>query len=428
MRTLLIQGGTVIDPARGIEQAADLFIRDGLISDEGFPPDQADEVIDATGCLVVPGLIDARVKLGEPGNEDDETIATGTAAALRGGFTTIAALPDTFPVVDSRAAAEFVARQAERAHNCRVVPLGAVTRQTDGKELAEIGQLVDGGAVGFSDGKKAIANSEIMRRAMQYAAMFNRAIFHHPQVPELITGGVMHDGYWSTVLGLRGIPLAAEEIMVRRDIALAEHTGGHVHLMSISTQNSVDEIRQARQRGCHVSADVTPHHLALTDEALKSYEPRYKVDPPLRPRRHISALIAGLQDGTIELISADHRPWADEKKDREIDQAPFGVVGLETLLPICIRTLIEPGHLTWSQLIEKLTIGPARLLRLPFGTLADGAVADVAVIDPQLEWVIRSNEFASQSRNSPFEDWPVRGAVRATIVGGKVRFRWSESP
>lgn len=423
MPSLLLKSGRIIDPSRGVDAVGDLRIEDGRIvgtSLDGAVAREADQILDVTGCIVSPGLIDVRVKLGEPGFEEDETIATGTAAAVAGGFTTVAALPDTRPVGDNRAAAEFVSRQAERANNCRVVPLGAVTKQASGEELAEIGQLVDGGAVAFTDGMRAIANSEVLRRALEYAAMFGRPIFHFPQVPELVAGGVMHDGYWSTLLGLRGIPCAAEEIMVRRDIALAEHTRGRIHLMSVSTRNSVDEIRDARRRGVRVSADVTPHHLALTDELLGSYDPNFKVLPPLRPQEHIDALIGGLRDGTIEVISSGHEPWATEKKFRELDQAPFGIVGLETVIPLCIATLIAPGHLDWPSLLSRLTIGPARLLGLDAGTLATGAAADVTVIDPNGEWTIHAARFASQSRNTPFDGMKVKGRARYTIVGGQV--------
>lgn len=427
MSTLLLAGGRIIDPGRGLDAVGDLWIADGRIAgttlEGAAPPPGVDQRLDVRGCIVSPGLIDVRVKLGEPGFEEDETIQSGTAAAVAGGFTTVAALPDSQPVGDTRASAEFVARQGERARNCHVIPLGAVTKQTAGEELAEIGQLVAGGARAFTDGKRAIANSEVMRRALQYTAMFERPILHYPQTPELVAGGVMHDGYWSTVLGLRGIPAAAEEIMVRRDIALAEHTGGRMHLMAVSTRNSVDEVRDARRRGIAVSADVTPHHLALTDESLQSYDPRFKVLPPLRPREHIEALIEGLRDGTITVISSGHEPWATEKKDRELDQAPFGIVGLETLLPVCIRTLIEPGRLDWPALLSKLTVGPAELLQLDAGTLRPGSVADVTVIDPQAAWTVSAADFASQSRNTPFEGWEVRGRARYTIVAGEVR--WS---
>ncbi len=424
MPTLLLTGGRLIDPSRGLDQTGDLFVKDGRIAELPRPEERGaiDRTIDVSGCIVSPGFIDCCVKLGEPGAEEDETIATGTAAAIAGGFTTVAARPDTQPVVDTRAAAEFVTLQAERARHCRVVPLGAVTKQTAGEELAEIGQLVDGKAAAFTDGARAIANSEIMRRALQYTGMFGRPLLHLPQVPELVAHGVMHDGFYSTVLGLRGIPAAAEEIMVRRDIALAEQTGGHVHLMAISTRRSVREIRFAQSRGVPVSAHATPHHLALTDEALQEYEPRFKFMPPLRSRDHLEALIEGLQDGTISVISSGHEPYAAEKKDRELDQAPFGAAGLETALAVCIRALIEPGHLDWPALLGKLTSGPAALLNLTDrGSLEVGTLADITVIDPAAQWTVDPFRFATQSRTSPFAGWTLRGRVRLTIVDGDVR-------
>ncbi len=421
MSSILIRGGRIIDPARNHDAVGDLWLVDGLVAER--PAQQADTTIAAAGLIVCPGLIDARVSLGEPGSEEDETIETGTAAALAGGFTTIAAMPGADQAVDTRAAAEFITLQGERARNCRVYPLGSVTKRHDGQELSEIGQLADGGAVAFTEGKRPLANSEVMRRALQYAGMWDRAILHHPQVSELVAGGVMHEGEHSMVLGLRGMPAAAEEIMVRRDIALAELTGGRIHLMAVSSRNSVDEIRQAKARGVRVSADVTPHHLLLTDESLRSYDSNYKVDPPLRTREHIDALIEGLRDGTIEVICSDHQPRADEKTDRELDQVPFGIVGLESLVPLCMEALIEPGHLAWPELIRALTIGPARLLNLDAGTLTPGSAADVTLIDPAAEWTIDAGRFRTKSRNTPFHGHKARGRVVATIVAGEVRHR-----
>src|SRR5690606_15108602 len=409
MSTLLIRGGRIVDPANQRDAPGDLLIVDGRIAQVGSSSSAPDEVIDAAGLIVSPGLIDVRVALREPGFEEDETIHSGTRAALAGGFTCIGSLPDTEPVVDTRAAAEFVSRQAERAGPCRVVPLGAVTKKRAGEELSEMGQRVDGGAGAFTDGKQPIANSEVMRRALQYAAMFDRAILHHPQVPELVAGGIMHDGFYSTKLGLHGMPAAAEEIMVRRDIALAEHTGGRIHLMGLSSRNSVDEVRQARQRGIRVTADVTPHHLALTDACLETYNSNYKVDPPLRTQPHIDALIEGLQDGTIEIISSDHQPLSEEKKWVELDQVPFGIVGLETLVPVCVRPLRSPGLLPWLQLSAKLPTGPAALRNLEAGTLSPGSVADVTLIDSKVEWTIDASQFASRSRNTPFDGQTVQG-------------------
>src|SRR3990172_1744518 len=360
MCSILVRGGRVIDPAQNLDRITDLLLRDGRIVGVDAGAAQADEILDATGCIVCPGLIDVHVSLREPGHEEDETTATGTAAALAGGFTSVACMPDTSPVVDNRAAAEFILLQAARAGHCHVFPLGAVAKDHAGAELAEIGQLVEGGAVGFTDAKRPVANAEIMRRALEYTRMFDRPIFNHPQVPELAAGGIMHEGFHSTLLGLRGIPAAAEAIMVGRDIALAELTEGRLHLCCISTEESVDRIRRAKSRGVRVTAEVTPHHLALTDECLRTFDSNCKVDPPLRSREHIDALIEGLKDGTIDVICSDHQPCAQEKKALELDHAPFGIVGLETLLPIAIKTLIEPRHLTWPQLIEKLTLGPAR--------------------------------------------------------------------
>lgn len=419
MSTLRIKSGRVIDLGRGIDEVADVWIEDGRIASD--PGGAADQTIDARGLIVAPGLIDARVWLGEPGHEEDETIATGTAAALAGGFTSVGAMPDLQPPVDNRAAAEFIVLQAKRAGHCHVFPIGAVTKRHAGEELAEIGQLMDGGAVAFTDGKRAISNAEVMRRALQYAGMWDRAVLHHPQVPELVAGGVMHEGCCSTRLGLQGMPVAAEEIMVRRDIALAELTGGRVHLMAISSRSSVDEVRQAQARGVRVTADVTPLHLLLTDESLRDYDSCYKVNPPLRTGDHRAALIEGLKDGTISVISSDHQPHAAEKTVREIDQAPFGIAGIETLLPICIEALIAPGHLDWSELLKKLTVGPAELLGLRKGTLEPGADADVTLIDPELEWVIDSSRFASKSSNTPWHGRHVRGRAVAVLVSGEVK-------
>ena len=422
MTSILIRGGRIIDPSQEIDTEGDLLLRDGkVVGIDVSAGASADEVFDASGLIVSPGWIDSQVALREPGDETDETTATGTAAAVAGGFTSVVCLPDTSPVIDNRAAAEFVLLQAARAGHCHVFPLGAVTKNHAGEELAEIGQLVEGGAVGFSEAKRPVANAEIMRRALEYAGMFGRPIFDHPHVPELVAKGVMHEGYYSTLLGLRGMPAAAEDIMVGRDIALAELTGGHVHLMSLSTIGSVEQLRRAKARGVHVTASVTPHHLALTDASLESFDPNYKVDPPLRSSEHVSALIDGVKDGTIDVISSDHQPYAEEKKSRELDLVPFGIVGLETLLPIVVQTLVQPGHLSWPQLIERLTCGPARILGLDKGTLRSGADADVTVIDPNAEWTINPTAFRSRGRNTPFGGWKVRGRVEAVVVGGDIR-------
>jgi len=435
MSSLLISGGRVIDPANNLDAIADVLIIDGKIaavtpvgersgvSSPVQPPSGETQIIDATGLIVSPGFIDTHVSLREPGFEEDECTATGTAAALAGGFTTIAAQSDTHPVVDDRAAAEFIRLQAERARNCRVYPLGAVTKESKGEELAEIGQLVQGGAVGFSDAKRPVANAEVMRRALEYTRMFNRPILHFAMVPELSDGGVMHEGFEATRLGLRGIPAAAQDIMTHRDIALAELTCGRIHLMCVTTIDSVMQIRQAKAQGIQVTADVTPHHLLLTDKVMSSFETMYKCNPPLRSQPHVDALIAGLQDGTLSAITSDHQPLALEKKQVDLDTAPFGICGIETLLSVCIRALIEPGHLTWPQLIARLTTGPAAVLGLKHGTLSVGEPADVTLIDPAKTWTVRAAEFRSRSRNTPFDRVEFTGKVVKTIVDGEVRFQ-----
>ena len=423
MRTL-IRNGRLIDPGNSIDSPGSILIENGNIAGvyiADSPPD-ADRVIDATGLLVCPGFIDPHVAVREPGFEEDETIASATAAALAGGFTSIAALPDTNPVVDNRGSAEFVKRQAERAANCRVFPLGAVTKGHKGQELAEIGLLVEADAVAFTDAKTPIANAEVMRRALEYTGMFDRPVLHHSMVPELSETGVMHEGFESTRLGLVGIPAAASDIMTGRDIALAELTGGRVHIMCISTREAVERVRLAQSRGVNVSADVTPHHLLFTDDVMQSFDTLYKCNPPFRSQEHVDALIDGLRDGTISTISADHQPLAIEKKAVELDMAPFGICGLETLLPICVETLITPGHLTWSQLVACLTVGPARLLNLPHGTLGPDSVADVTLVDPTEQWSVDAASFRSLSRNTPMDGRSATGRVVATMVGGDMRF------
>ena len=434
MPSLLIRGGRVIDPGQDLDRTGDVLVRDGVIAAVGMESGSADApldatVFDATGYVVCPGFIDTHVGIRDPGFEEDETTATATAAALAGGFTTIAALPDTEPVVDNASAAEYVVLLARRAGNCRVHPLGAVTRGHAGQELADLGQLARSGALAFTDSKSPIASAEIMRRALEYARMFDRPIFVHPQDPTLTAGGVMHEGYYSTLLGLRGMSAAAEEIMVSRDIALAELTGGRIHLMSISTRSAVDQVRRAKQRGVAVTCDVTPHHLALRDADMQAYDANFKVRPPLRSDDHVEALFAGLIDGTIDAISADHQPCASEKKDRELDQVPFGIIGLETLLPLCIKLLIESGRLTWLQFLERLSTRPARILGLSnAGTLATGSPADLTVFDPRAEWTIDPSRFKSKSRNTPFAGWAVRGQVRAVVINGELRLQSSEMP
>lgn len=421
MVTIHIRGGRIIDPSQGIDRIGDLWISRGHILPPGGASDDAEIVIDATGLIVCPGLIDAHVHLREPGNAEDETIATGAASALAGGMTSVACMPNTLPAIDNQAAAEFVILQAQRARKVNVYPVGAVSKGRKGEELAELGQLVAGGAVAFTDAEAPVASAALMRRALQYSKMFDRVIMQHCEVPELTVGGVMNEGFESTRLGLGGMPAAAEDVMVARDIRLAEITGGRLHIQHISTARSVELVREGKRRGIQVTAEACPHHFTLTDEKLRTFDSNYKMNPPLRTWSDVEAVIGGLKDGTIEILATDHSPHAAEKKMRELDLAPFGIVGLETLIPISVLGLIEPGHLTWPEMIRKLTINPAKLLGIPKGTLQPGADADVTLIDPETRWTIDASKFQSKSRNTPYDGWEVRGRAHTVIVGGEVR-------
>ncbi len=345
MSRILIQNGRVIDPSQSMDRITNLLIEDGRIAAYDAAPDGQDEVIDAAGKIVAPGLIDMHVHLREPGCEEDETVASGTAAALSGGFTSIACMPNTDPPIDSQASVVFIRGQAARADHCNVFVVGCVSKNREGKELAEIGQLCEAGAVAFSDDGSPVHNSELMRRAFEYCLMFDKPVLNHAEIRELTEHGVMHEGVVSLVLGLSGIPAAAEDVMTARDIALAEATGGRLHMMHVSTENSVEAIRRAKLRKVRVTAEVTPHHFSLTDERLRTFDSNFKMNPPLRSERHVQACIAGLADGTIDAIATDHAPHAKEKKMQELDQAPFGIVGLETALGLVITRLIELG--TW---------------------------------------------------------------------------------
>jgi dihydroorotase len=424
MTILRIANGRVIDPAQKIDRNDDLWIENDKILGIGSRPDlRADRTIDAAGKIVCAGLIDMHVHLREPGREEDETIATGTAAAIAGGITSVACMPNTEPPIDSQAAAEFVRMQAQRAGNAHVFPIGTISKNREGKELAEIGGLVEGGAVAFTDDGSPVMNSELMRRALEYSKMFDKCILSHSEDMTLTNGSIMHEGLVSLQLGIRGMPAAAEEIMVYREIALAEITGGRMHILHVSTAGSVELIRQAKKRGARVSGEACPHHLTLTDESLRTFDSNFKMAPPLRTQRDMDALLDGLCDGTLEVLATDHAPHSPEKKSREFDQCPNGIIGLETFLPICIKALIETKRLTWPQVIEKLTINPAKVLSIAGkrGSLHAGKMADVTVIDPDVQWTIDPAKFASKSRNSPFAGWKVRGRAVAVIVDGKVK-------
>jgi dihydroorotase len=422
MSLLRIADGRVIDPAQDLDQVTDLWLQGIRVLGLGPQPgQQPTRVLDASGKIVCPGLIDMHVHLREPGREEDETIASGSAAALAGGFTSVACMPNTEPALDTQAAAEFVYLQAERAGNANVFPVGAATKGRQGAELAEIGGLVEGGAVAFTDHPTPIASAEMMRRTLEYCRMFDRPVLSHPEDLDLTRGGVMNEGFESMRLGLRGMPAEAEEVMIHRDLELARLTRGRLHVLHVSTAGGVDLIRRGKAQGARVTAEVAFAHLALTDACMASFDSNFKMNPPLRSPADVEALIAGLQDGTLDAIVTDHSPHAPEKKMRELDLAPNGIIGLETLLPVCVGALITPGRLTWPQFLAKLTVNPARILGIDRGTLKPGSIADVTIIDPNAEWTIDVNRFRSKSRNSPFQGWKVRGRAAAVIVGGEVK-------
>ncbi len=426
MARLLIRGGRIIDPAQNLDRVGDLLIEDGLIAGYEPPDGPCDEVLHAEGKIVSPGLIDMHVHLREPGNEEAETVETGTAAALAGGFTTVACIPNTRPPIDSQAAVAFIQNQAAKADHCRVYVVACVSKGREGKELAELGQLVQAGAVAFSDDGDPVENSELLRRAFEYCQMFDKPILNHAEVRELTRNGVMHEGLVSLVLGLPGMPAEAEDVMTSRDISLAEATGGRIHIMHVSSVESVDMIRRAKTRGVRVTTEVCPHHFTLNDECLRSFDSNFKMSPPLRGQRHVEACIAGLVDGTIDVICTDHAPHAAEKKMQELDKAPFGILGLETALGLVVTKLIEPGHLSWLQALEKMTVNPARILGLELGTLQPGRPADVTVIDPDIRWTVDKNQFRSKSRNTPFHGWELQGRAETVIVDGRIKYRAGE--
>jgi dihydroorotase len=420
MPTILIKGGRVIDPVSNTDRVTDVLIKDGKIAVLGSVSQAADTVIDARGLYVVPGLVDMHTHLREPGNEEEETIASGAECAVSAGVTTLACMPNTEPAIDNEGSAAFIILQAERAGKANVFPIGAVTEQRAGERLSEMGGLVRGGAVAFSDDGSPVRSAEILRRALLYAKMFGKAIINHCEDADLSRNGVMHSGYVSMVLGLPGISSASEEIMVARDITLCEITGGKLHIAHVSTKGSVDLIRSAKRRGIEVTCEATPHHFTLTDKCVETFDPNFKMNPPLRSEEDVAAIKEGLKDGTIDVIASDHAPHSREEKELEFSFAPFGVIGVETLLPITITELVKPGILSLMDAIRKLTVNPARVLSIGKGTLSVGRDADIAILDLDTEYAIDPEKFKSKSRNCPFTARRVYGKAVKTLVHGRM--------
>jgi len=418
--TVVIHKGRVIDPGR-INGPADVLIQEGKIAQVGkglaVPPGAI--VIDASGKWVLPGFVDLHVHLREPGFEYKETIQTGTAAAVAGGFTSVCCMPNTSPVNDNQSVTEFILDKARAAGLATVFPIGAITKGSEGKELAEFGELKDAGCVAVSDDGKPVMNGMVMRRALEYARTFNLTVVDHCECLHLSEGGCMHEGLVATELGLHSIPAAAEDVMVARNLALAELTGGRLHLAHLSTVGSVRMVREAKARGITVTAEACPHHFLLTDEAVREFNTNAKMNPPLRSRKDVDAIKAGLKDGTIDAIATDHAPHADFEKQREFDYAPFGIVGLETAWGLAL-TLVDEGVLSVEQVVASLTVQPARAFGLSKGTLAVGADADVTIVDPEAQWVVEPEQFRSKGRNTPFAGWKLKGRVVSTLVGGRV--------
>jgi dihydroorotase len=424
MNPILLSGGRVIDPAGARDEPADLLILDGRIEaiGHGLAAPPGARVVDARGKVVAPGLIDVHVHLREPGQEHLETIATGASAAVAGGFTAVCAMPNTDPVIDNQAAVGFVVRQAIRAGKARVYPIGCISLGQQGQQLAEFGEMVGAGAVAVSDDGKPVVSSQLMRTALEYARVFGIPVADHCEDPTLSAGGVMHEGLVSTRLGLKGVPAAAEEIMVSRDILLSRLTGGHVHLCHVSTRGSIELIRRAKDVGLNVTAEATPHHFTLTDDRVGDYDTNAKMNPPLREAQDRDAVRSGLRDGTIDVIATDHAPHHYDTKQREFDQAPNGIIGLETALGLGIRELVQGGLLSLSELVARMSTVPARVFHLAGGSLAAGSPADVLVFDPARRWVVTASDLRSKSANSPFLGETLIGQADLTIVGGRIVF------
>ena len=421
MKPVLFKNGRVIDPSQNLDAVTSVLVLDGKIAGIGqdvHAPDGA-EIIDATGLVIAPGLVDVHVHLREPGQEDRETIETGARSAAAGGFTSICAMPNTDPVIDNQGAVGFVKAKGEAAGLARVYPIGCVSVGQKGEQLAEFGEMIAAGAVAVSDDGHPIMSSHLMRTALEYARTFGIPVADHCEDMPLAAGGAMHEGIVSTRLGLKGIPAAAEEIHVARDIILAELTGGHVHLCHMSTRGSVELIRRAKHKGLRVTAEAAPHHFSLTHERCEGYDTNAKMNPPLRESEDRDAIRQALADGTLDCIATDHAPHHYDAKEREFDDAPNGIVGLETALSLALRELVLSKLMTLPTLIERMSCAPARLWHLPAGTLRPGSAADLVAFDPAATWTVEPARFQSKSRNTPWGGEVLPGVVRFTLVGGR---------
>ena len=418
---LLIQNGRVVDPSKRLDARLDVLIENGVIADVGKKLRSPGEVIDATGLIVAPGFIDLHTHLREPGQEHKETITTGTRAAVAGGYTAVCAMANTIPPNDERAVTEMIIAEAARNGACRVYPIGAISRGLKGEELAELADLRAAGCVAVSDDGKPVYNAQLMRRALEYSSMLRMPVVAHEEDPQLSDGGVMHEGFYSTLLGMNGIPAASEETMVARDVILARMTNAHLHVAHVSTIGALTAIRQARAAGVRVTCEVTPHHLALTDEAVQSFSTNLKMNPPLRPADHRDALLEAVADGTIDVIATDHAPHHFDEKNVEFDLAPFGVIGLETAFSVCYDRLVRSRKIDLARLIDLMSCAPARTFGLPGGTLRTGAPGDVTLLDTDTRFQV-TNTFRSKAANSPFIGDTLHGRAVATIVGGVVKY------
>ena len=423
-KALLLRGGRVVDPSQKLDAKRDVLLVDGKVAKVRARIDAPEgaRVVDCAGLVVTPGLIDVHVHLREPGEEHKETIATGAASAAAGGFTAVCAMPNTDPPIDDPAAVGYVVAEGRRAGAARVYPVGCISAGRAGKRLALIGEMVEAGAVAVTDDGDPVMDSGLMRSALEYALAFGIPVADHPEDLGLSSTGHMNEGLVATRLGLAGKPNAAEDIHIVRDLLLAELTGGHIHLQHVSTRFGVESIRQAKARGVHVTAEATPHHLVLTQDAVDGYRTEAKMNPPLRCAEDVAAVRAGLADGTLDTVTTDHAPHHYDEKEAAFAEAPNGIVGLETALGIMLTRVVGEGVISLPTLVERMSCGPARAFRLPGGTLAEGSPADVTVFDPNEVWTVEPGAFRSKSRNTPFSGWELKGRPKLTVVGGRIVF------